>query len=121
VGYYLLFPTEGHAILSIFTIAREESDGVREISLHINGKDAPIKTRFLRCDQRSEHVIAIEIWAWNILRKHEQISGITQIKACSASDSSVFGLIDGCTKNEKAIITGMARIMRVCTAMGNGK
>jgi hypothetical protein len=42
-----------------------------------------MKTRLLRCHQGSEHLIAIEIWAWNILRKHEQMSGITQIKAYS--------------------------------------
>jgi 4-hydroxy-L-threonine phosphate dehydrogenase PdxA len=41
------------------------------------------KTEFIRCNQGSEHVLAIEIWARNILRKHEQISGITQIKAYS--------------------------------------
>jgi hypothetical protein len=33
---------EAHAILSIFTIAREGNDGLREISLHLNGKDAPM-------------------------------------------------------------------------------
>jgi hypothetical protein len=76
-------PTEQHAILSIFTIARVENDGLREGFMHLNGQDALMKTRFVRCHQGSEHVTAIEIWALNILRKHEQISAMTPVKAYS--------------------------------------
>jgi hypothetical protein len=55
-----------------------------------------MKTRFVRCHQGSEHVIAIERFSWNILRKHEQISGITQIKVYSreieTGDQYEFGI-----------------------------
>jgi hypothetical protein len=40
--------------------------------MHVTGKDAPVKTRFLAGRQGSEDVTAIERLAWNILRKHEQ-------------------------------------------------
>jgi hypothetical protein len=51
--------------------------------VHLNDKDPHMKTEFIRCNQGSEHVVTIEIWARNILRKIEQISGITQIKPYS--------------------------------------
>jgi hypothetical protein len=78
--------------------------------MHLTGKDPPVKTRFVGGHRGLEHAIAIERWAWNILRKNEQISGITQIKAYSreieTGDEYEFGI------PVKALATGRARAQK---------